>query len=311
LIIFQMNNIENIGPKGTANFFLFCLAFCVSICLFFDQPTFASETIEFKLAWDANTEADLDGYQIYFRDGISGSVYQMIGDVHVDELVDPDNPMHTVTAELTDNSKYYFAITASDTHGKISDFSEEACAEITGSTVTACRVDEIIGYGGAWASGVWYWDESISKWAQMTSDTPGGDIAAGDFTGDGKADVVSIFDGGLWYQDGATLDWTKVTSTTPDSLTAGDVNGDGRSEIIGTWSSGIWYWDVAASNWTQMTSNTPDGDIAAGDFTGDGKADVASIFDGGLWYQDGATLDWTKVTSTTPDSLTAGVVTGK
>jgi hypothetical protein len=40
-------------------------------------------------------------------------------------------------------------MTASDTHGNISDYTEEVCAEITASTVTACRVDEIIGYGGA------------------------------------------------------------------------------------------------------------------------------------------------------------------
>jgi hypothetical protein len=58
----------------------------------------------------------------------------------------------------------------------------------------------------------------------MTSNTPTGDIAAGDFTGDGKADVAGIFDSGLWYQDGASLAWTKV-GTAPDRLTAGDVTG--------------------------------------------------------------------------------------
>jgi hypothetical protein len=60
----------------------------------------------------------------------------------------------------------------------------------------------------------------------MTSETTTGDIAAGDFTGDGKADVASIWAGGLWYQDGATLVWTKVSDSAPDSLTAGDVTGN-------------------------------------------------------------------------------------
>jgi len=55
---------------------------------------------------------------------------------------------------------------------------------------------------------------------------PDGDqIAAGDFTGDGKADVASIWSGKLYYQDGATLKWTRVPGTAPDSLTAGDVTG--------------------------------------------------------------------------------------
>jgi len=46
----------------------------------------------------------------------------------------------------------------------------------------------------------------------MTSYSTQKDIAAGDFTDDGKADVASNWTSGLWYQNGATLDWTKVTS---------------------------------------------------------------------------------------------------
>jgi len=50
------------------------------------------------------------------------------------------------------------------------------------------RLSEII---GTWNSGIWYWDEGESKLTQMTDDTLDGDIAAGDFTGDGIADVAS------------------------------------------------------------------------------------------------------------------------
>jgi enterochelin esterase-like enzyme len=168
-------------------------------------------------------------------------------------------------------------------------------------------VSEII---GTWSSGIWYHDVTASKWTEMTSSIPTGEIAAGDFTGDGKADVVSCWRDGLWYQDGATLDWTKVSGPGAVYLTAGDVTGDGRSEIIGTWSNGIWYWDVAAAKWTKMTASNPTGEITAGDFTGDGKADVASIWGNGLWYQDGDTSDWTKVSNIAPTQVTAGDVTG-
>jgi hypothetical protein len=173
-------------------------------------------------------------------------------------------------------------------------------------------VDEIIGCGGDWGSGVWYRDVANGTWHQpFNGNPPDGPIAVGDVTGDGKADIVSCWSNGLWYQNGATSVWTKLPGTAPDRLTAGDVTGDGRFEIIGTWSNGIWYFDVAASNWTKMSASSPTGYIAAGDFTGDGKADVASIWDSGLWYQDGVTLKWTKVSNSPPGMLAAGDVTGK
>ena len=60
----------------------------------------------------------------------------------------------------------------------------------------------------------------------MTADVTTADIAAGDFNGDGKADVASIWDNdGLWYQDGANFGWTKVSDSAPDRLTAGDITG--------------------------------------------------------------------------------------
>jgi lysophospholipase L1-like esterase len=79
---------------------------------------------------------------------------------------------------------------------------------------------------GTWDNGIWYWDVAESRWTKMTSSVTDGDIAAGDFTGDGRADVASSWGNGLWYQDGVTLDWTKVSSSAADRLTAGDVTGD-------------------------------------------------------------------------------------
>ncbi len=178
----------------------------------------------------------------------------------------------------------------------------------------ASQIDELTPFPaeiiGTWSNGIWYWDVAESEWTKLTASIPTGDIAAGDFTGDGIADVASIWDNGLWYQDGYTLDWTRVSGPGAVYLTAGNVTGDDRSEIISTWSNGIWYYNVTTSKWTKMTASSPTGDIAAGDFTGDGMADVASIWDNGLWYQDGDTLDWTKVSGPGAVYLTAGDVTG-
>ena len=183
--------------------------------------------------------------------------------------------------------------------------------------VTISGRDEIIGaWNSSGFSGIYYGDFAAGKWTKMWSNVPSGDIAAGDFSGDGKADVASNWGTGLWYQNGATLGWTKLTSTASNRLTAGDITGDGRAELIGTWNSGgfsgIYYGDFATKSWTQMYPLVPPGDIAAGDFTGDGRADVASNWSvgDGLWYQNGATLGWTKITSTPSNRLTAGDVTG-
>ena len=107
--------------------------------------------------------------------------------------------------------------------------------------------DEIMGTGGAWSSGIWYYNLATKTWSKPYGSTPSGPIAVGDVTGDGRADMVSCWPSGLWYQNGATLGWTKVYSIAPSKVAVGDITGDGRAEIIGTWSSGIWYWNPATS----------------------------------------------------------------
>ena len=170
--------------------------------------------------------------------------------------------------------------------------------------------DEIMGTGGAWSSGIWYYNLDTMTWSKPFGSTPSGPIAVGDVTGDGKADMVSCWPSGLWYQDGVTLGWTKVWSVAPSQVAVGDITGDGRTEIIGTWVTGIWYWNPATSLWTKMTSYVPSGPIAAGDVTGDGRADVVSCWPSGLWYQNGATLAWTKVSSVAPSQVAVGDITG-
>ena len=173
-------------------------------------------------------------------------------------------------------------------------------------------LDEIMGTGGTWSSGIWYYNLATKTWAKPWGSTPNGPIAIGDVTGDGKGDMISCWPSGLWYQNGAgaTLGWTQVNSMAPSKVAVGDITGDGRAEIIGTWSTGIWYWNPATSGWTQMYNNVPSGPIAAGDVTGDGRADVVSCWPSGLWYQDGVTLGWAKVYATAPSKIAVGDITG-
>jgi len=158
--------ITHITPKFTI--------LSIFIILSFVLPASAAAQIEFKLAWDPNQEIDIDGYDIYFRNGYPGSAYRMIGDVYMDELADPDNPMVTITdlyngvsvdpglpalniAEMEDGSQYYFALTAFDQQGNVSDFSRELCVEVTGSSVGECQAnfsnDSSSGGGGGGGGG--------------------------------------------------------------------------------------------------------------------------------------------------------------
>ena len=57
-----------------------------------------------------------------------------------------------------------------------------------------------------------------SKWTKINPSTPIGDITAGDFNGDGKADVASTWASGLWWQDVAAGRCYRVSSTNPYSF---------------------------------------------------------------------------------------------
>ena len=148
--------LQNLKVKEPPFFLLIFPVCLIAAGLVPALPTTASGQAEFILGWDANDEVDLEGYEIYFREGVSGSTYKFLAEVYVDELEDPDNPMVTIAdldndlltdrikpvvgmTELTNSSTYHFALTAFDTQGKTSDFSEELCVEVVGSSVVECR----------------------------------------------------------------------------------------------------------------------------------------------------------------------------
>lgn len=142
--------------KKIPYFLLNLLVYLIAVGLVSTLDATASGPAEFILGWDANNEADLDGYEIYYRKGVPGSTYEFLTAVYVDELEDPDNPVVTITdlynglltdlitpvvrvAELANNSTYRFALTAFDIQGKTSDFSEELCVAVIGTSVVECR----------------------------------------------------------------------------------------------------------------------------------------------------------------------------
>jgi len=93
---------------------------------------FSVNAAQVKLKWDANNEDDLAGYKLYYKTGLSGEPYNGAGAdqgaspliVPLASLSDVNNPEFTLTG-LSDNEVYYFAITAYDTEGLESGYSNE------------------------------------------------------------------------------------------------------------------------------------------------------------------------------------------
>ena len=94
-----------------------------------------SHAMDVTLQWDANIEPDLDGYKIYYDTGSSGEPYDGTDadpghspiTLPVGDLPDPGNPEYSLTG-LNDNETYFFVVTAFDTEGLESDYSNEVNA---------------------------------------------------------------------------------------------------------------------------------------------------------------------------------------
>jgi hypothetical protein len=92
---------------------------------------------EVTLAWDPNKESNLAGYKLYYDGDTDSEMYQGTGAnegdspvvIYLEDLSDADSPTFTLTG-LENGQHYYFALTAFDTDGLESDFSEEVGALI-------------------------------------------------------------------------------------------------------------------------------------------------------------------------------------
>ena len=130
-------------------------------------------------------------------------------------------------------------------------------------------------YWGLWGAGAWT------------------DVLAGDFNGDGQADVVGRLNN-RWYvglntgTSFVTTYWGLWGAGAWIDVLVGDFNGDGRDDIAGRLNN---RWYVAASSGTTFTT-TYWGlwgtgtwtDVLVGDFNGDGKSDLAGRLNGTRWY---------------------------
>ena len=96
----------------------------VLIILFLAFPA-SSGAISVILEWDPNTETDLEGYKVYYNTGSGGPPYNGTGAVEGSSPVDVKNVTTFTLTGLSNVESYYFVVTAYDTEGLESGYSNE------------------------------------------------------------------------------------------------------------------------------------------------------------------------------------------
>ena len=111
--------------------------------------------VDVTLAWSPNTEADVEGYRLYYKTGVNGPPYNGIGVtegdapiiIWTDELYNPDQPELTIHG-LEENVTYYFVLTAYDIDGYESGYSEEVSFNSADyDTIAGENPDDLTGDG--------------------------------------------------------------------------------------------------------------------------------------------------------------------
>jgi hypothetical protein len=93
-----------------------------------------------RIAWDPNSEEDLQGYGVYFSSGIYGPPYSLVGYVELSELDNENSPTFLISG-LTTGAKYSLAVTAYDAEGNESYYSSPVCIEVGVGQIQCTALD--------------------------------------------------------------------------------------------------------------------------------------------------------------------------
>ena len=115
----------------------------------------AAQAAEVTLGWDSNPEPDLEGYVIHRNAGYPGPPYDYSDTLSEDELTDPLHPKATLTG-LREGNTYYIALTAYNTDGIESRFSNNVCVEVVNGVIEDCTASLAANSGGGSSSGSSY-----------------------------------------------------------------------------------------------------------------------------------------------------------
>ena len=221
--------------------------------------------------------------------------------------VDGDGKADLVSVEPEGNGKYRYQVGFSGTSGLVSSWK----TVLTGRDLpNAIAVRDLTGDGKADIVAVE--SEGAGKYRYMLGISNGAEISSwssiltgmglptrmdlGDFSGDGKADIVAFEpDGSGKYRimrglsSGSGISsWSQVLGglSYPQKAAVGDLTGDGKADVVAVESQGGGQYRYmlgkssgsGISSWSSILSNMAYAEFMdLGDFNADGKADVVSV----------------------------------
>lgn len=112
-------------------------AFVLMLFALATVPLPVANAAKVTLGWDSNPEPDLEGYVVYRNTGSPGPPYSYSDSIPEDDLVDPLHPKATLTG-LQEGKEYYIALTAYNTEGVESRFSNDLCVEVVNNAAELC-----------------------------------------------------------------------------------------------------------------------------------------------------------------------------
>ncbi len=250
------------------------------------------------LAWDANTEPDIAGYQVSY--GTQSGAYSTIVDV---------GNVTSKPITITSGIRYYFAVKAytSSTPRLYSPYSTEVSYPVGGPSARLLWRHAATGQNVAWfMNGV-----TIASTSSLAAaPDPNWEMAAtADFNGDGQDDIVwhnlATGQNVIWFMNGSTLLSVMSLPTVADRGwqigAAIDLSGDGQPDLV--WRNAVTGQNVIwVMNGETVAGIAPLPDVAdplwqvvgAGDFNGDGHPDLVwrhlSTGQNVVWFLDGVTF---------------------
>jgi hypothetical protein len=126
---------SNLVTRHSSHYLLLVLsAIIFALCA---MPLSVANAKTVTLGWDSNDEPDLEGYVIYRNTSSPGPPYKYSDTLPEDDLADPLNPQAKLTG-LQEGKEYYIALTAYNTEGVESSYSNDICVQVVDNAIELC-----------------------------------------------------------------------------------------------------------------------------------------------------------------------------
>jgi hypothetical protein len=136
-VIRNLKTALGLRPSTSCILFFFLFLLLLPLTLVSGPWVPPADAATVTLGWDSNPEPDLEGYVIYRNTASPGPPYDHATTLPEYDLTDPLHPEVTLTG-LKKDQEYYIALTAYNTEGVESSFSNDVCVEVVNNIAEPC-----------------------------------------------------------------------------------------------------------------------------------------------------------------------------